>query len=78
MVNFRISLPDSCFTLVDTDGCDKYYKIDSYGDWWWGKCNYLKVIYDDVLETYSYELGILKGEQWMPMFGWGHDYDSIV
>ena len=79
MVNFGISLPESCFTLVKNDGYgNKYYKINDYGDWWWSKCDYLKVIYDDGLEAYSYELGIFKGEQWVPMFGWGYDYDSIV
>ena len=35
MVDFGISLPESCFTLVKTEGYDKYYKINCYGDWWW-------------------------------------------
>ena len=79
MVNFGISLPESCFTLVKTEGDDKYYKINCYGDWWWwGKCDYIKVMYNDGLEIYSYELGYLKGEQWIPIFGWGYDFDNII
>ena len=35
MVDFGISLPESCFTLVKTEWYDKYYKINCYGDWWW-------------------------------------------
>ena len=78
MVDFGISLPDSCFTLVRTDGYDKYYKINCYGDWWWGKCDHLKIVCNGGLETYSYELGYFKEKQWIPMFGWRHDCDSII
>ena len=80
MINFGISLPNSCFTLVKTEGEHTYYRIDPYGDWWWGKCDYLRVTenikgYED---TFSYELGYFDDNEWIVMFGWGYDWKNMM
>lgn len=77
MVNFGISLPSKCFMLVKSDGNNKYYKISSYGDWWWGKCDHLKVM-EYPMDSFGYELGYFENNKWIVMFGWGYDWENIV
>ena len=80
MTNFGISLPISCFTLVKNDGKHQYYKITLYGDWWWGKCDHLRVTKDisEYEDCFSYELGYFCNNKWVVMFGWGYDWENIM
>ena len=80
MTNFWISLPSSCFALVKTEGEYMYYKIASYGDWWWGKCDHIRVTKDikEYEDTFSYELGYFDDNKWIAMFGWGYYWENIM
>ena len=80
MINFNISLPEQCFSrdkTMDGDYGD-YYKLLPYGDWYWTKATHIKEIWHDGEEYFSYELGYFKGKEWVWLFCWNAEADSIL
>ena len=72
MIDFKISLPEQCFTKDKSRG-DDYYKLVDYGDQYMTKATHIKETWHDGEEYFSYELGYFKDNKWVMLFEWNID-----
>ena len=77
IINFNIKLPVSCFKHIKEKSCydHNYYKVKDYGDWFYGICDALLQEYSESDDCYSYSLGKVENDKFIPMIFWTTEKD---
>ena len=59
IINFGMCLPSSCFKHIKEMSHYDYnfYKVEPYGDWFYGDLNIILQQYNECANCYSYQLG---------------------
>lgn len=77
IIDFDIRIPDTAITHIKEKSWydHNFYKIDTYGDWLYGKLNIILQKYNECENVYSYEYGYFIDDKFVAELYWTTEKD---
>lgn len=72
LVDFDISVPVRAVTHIKEKSSydNNYYRVENYGDWFYGEYDVIHQRYHECENCYSYELGRFIENNFVMVIGW--------